>query len=70
MVNIQTDGSAIKFTFTNSDHYLMGNGEITVPKNALILVLDESDMVTFKKSDGDPFLSFLISESNPSYNLR
>ena len=65
MVNISTFGdSAIKFTFTDSDHYLYGDGEITVPVNSLLLVVDESDMVTFKKPDGDSFISFNISNSN------
>ena len=64
MVNISKFGdSAIKFKFTDNDHYLF-NGEIEVPINSLLLVLDESDMVTFKKIDGDPFVSFLISNSN------
>lgn len=64
MVNISKFGdSAIKFTFTDNDHYLF-NGEIEVPINSLLLVLDESDMATFKKIDGDPFVSFLISNSN------
>ena len=65
MVSISKFGdSAIKFTFDDSDHYLMGDGEITVPVNGLILVLDESDMATFKKIDGDPFISFNIANSN------
>lgn len=65
MVNLaKLDDSAVKFTFTDSQHYLTGDGEITVPLNSLILVLDESNMATFKKVDGDPFISFLISESN------
>ena len=65
MVSISKFGdSAIKFTFDDSDHYLMGDGEITVPVNGLILVLDESDMATFKKIDGDPFISFNIADSN------
>ena len=64
MVNIAKFGdSAIKFTFTGNDHYLY-NGEITVPLNSLILVVDETDMVNFKKTDGDMFVSFLISNSN------
>ena len=65
MVSISKFGdSAIKFTFDDSDHYLMGDGEITVPVNGLILVLDESNMATFKKIDGDPFISFNIADSN------
>lgn len=64
MVNIAKVGdSAVKFTFTDNDHYLF-NGEIEVPLNSLLLILDESDMATFKKIDGDPFVSFLISNSN------
>lgn len=64
MVNISKLGdSSIKFTFTDNDRYLY-NGEITVPLNSLILVLDESDMAVFKKIDGDLFVSFLISNSN------
>lgn len=65
MVNISTFGdSAIKFTFTGSDHYLYGNGEITVPVNSLSLVIDESDMACFKKGDGDTFIAFNIADSN------
>lgn len=64
MVNISKLGdSSIKFTFTDNDRYLY-NGEITVPLNSLILLLDESDMAVFKKIDGDLFVSFLISNSN------
>lgn len=65
MVNISKIGdSAVKFVFTDSDHYLYGNGEIEVPVNSLLLVIDESDMVTFKKLSGDPFLSFRADNSN------
>ena len=66
MVNLQKiDDSSVKFVFTDSDHYLVGNGEIVVPINSLSLVIDESEMVTFKKSaTGDPFLSFRADNSN------
>lgn len=65
MVNLQKSGdSAVQFVFTDSDHYLYGNGEIEVPVNSLLLVIDESDMVTFKKLSGDPFLSFRADNSN------
>lgn len=64
MVNISKIGdSTIKFTFTNNDRYLY-NGEIEVPLNSLILVVDTSDMAVFKKIDGDVFVSFLIENSN------
>ena len=65
MISLQKIGdSAVKFVFTDSDHYLYGNGEIEVPVNSLLLVIDESDMVTFKKLSGDPFLSFRADNSN------
>lgn len=64
MVNIsKVDDSTIKFTFTDNDRYLY-NGEISLPLNSLILELDASDMVIFKKIDGDVFVTFLISNSN------
>lgn len=65
MVNLQKSGdSAVKIVFTDSDHYLYGNGEIEVPVNSLLLVIDDSEMVTFKKLSGDPFLSFRADNSN------
>lgn len=65
MVNLQkSDDSAVKIVFTDSDHYLYGNGEIEVPVNSLLLVIDDSEMVTFKKLSGDPFLSFRADNSN------
>lgn len=66
MVSLQKiDDSAVKFVFTDSDHYLYGNGEVVIPVNSLSLVIDESEMVTFKKSaTGDPFISFRADNSN------
>ena len=66
MVKLEKNGdSAIRFTFTDSDHYLYKDGYIDVPINSLSLVIDESEMVTFKKSaTGDPFLSFRADNSN------
>ena len=64
MVNISKIGdSAIKFTFTDNDRYLY-NGEITVPLNSLILEIDSSELIIFKKVDGDVFVTFLIENSN------
>lgn len=64
MVNISKIGdSAIKFTFTDNDRYLY-NGEITLPLNSLILEFDTSDLVIFKKIDGDVFVTFLLENSN------
>lgn len=64
MVTITKVNDSIKFEFEDSQHYLVGNGEITVPMNSLMLTLDDSNMATFKKIDGDPFISFNIDESN------
>lgn len=64
MVNISKLGdSTIKFTFTDNDRYLY-NGEIVLPLNSLILEFDTSDLVIFKKIDGDVFVTFLLENSN------
>lgn len=64
MISLQTtEGSGVKFVFTNSDHYLYGNGTIEVPLNSLALVTDKSDMFTFKKAaTNDPFISAKYSD--------
>ena len=63
MITLTKDGSAIKFTFDDSQHYLTGDGVIEVPVNSLALVTDESDMVTFKKAaSNDIFISALYSD--------
>ena len=63
MITLQKYGdSAVKFVFENSQHYLYGNGEIVVPVNSLILVEDSSEMATFKKPDGDVFVSATYAE--------
>ena len=64
MVTLTASGNSVVFTFENSNHYLYGNGEIEVPKDSLILVIDKSDIVTFRKIDGDVFVSFNINDSN------
>lgn len=62
MVTLTKQGDAIRFTFSNCPHYL-NDGTIDVPVNSLTLVVDESDMVTFRKSaSNDIFVSTLISE--------
>lgn len=50
MINLVKDGAAVKMIFTDSQYYLYGTGEILIPKNSLILVLDESDAITFRKA--------------------
>ena len=62
MVTLSKQGDAIRFTFSGCPHYL-NDGTIDVPVNSLTLVVDESDMVTFRKSaSNDIFVSTLITE--------
>lgn len=62
MVTISSTTNSVIFTFDDNQHYLQ-NGTIEVPKNALALVVDDSDMVTFKKaSSNDIFLSITLEE--------
>jgi len=62
MITLQKLENSVKFTFTESDHYLF-NGEIEVPLNSLALIIDKSDMVTFRKANSnDIFISANISE--------
>lgn len=65
MVNIQKVDNVIKFTFTDSDFYLYGTGNISVPVNSLSLYIDESDMITYKKANSnDIFVSVPIDQTN------
>ena len=62
MVTISSTTNSVIFTFDDNQHYL-NNGTIEVPKNSLALVVDDSDMVTFKKADSnDIFLSITLDE--------
>lgn len=57
MITLSKSGNAVKFTFDENDHYLQ-NGTIEVPVNSLALIMDDSDMVTFRKSaSNDIFVS-------------
>lgn len=65
MVTISKQDNAIIFAFTDSQYYLFGTGSIEVPMNALSLVIDESDMITFRKaSSNDIFVSIPLDETN------
>ena len=67
MINLSTTESSIIFTFTDSKHYLTGSGTIEVPKSSLTLVMDDSDMATFRKSaSNDIFVSAPYSEFGKS----
>lgn len=62
MIKINIKNNAVEFVFTDSQHYLE-NGTIEVPVNSLALIVDESDMVTFRRADSDDLLfSANISE--------
>ena len=67
MITLTKNGNAVKFQFEDSQHYLIGDGEIEVPVNSLSLIIDESEMVTFKKASSDDiFVSFNPADSNLS----
>lgn len=62
MINIQKIGNAIVIDFTDNDKYLH-DGTIEVAPNELMIVIDESDMATFKKmSNGDTLFGQLINQ--------
>ena len=62
MITLNASGSSVIFTFSGNSTYL-NDGAITVPKNSLALIVDESDMITFRKSaSNDIFVSANIAE--------
>lgn len=62
MINIQKTGNAIVVDFTDNDKYL-NNGTIEVAPNELMVVIDNSNMATFKKmSNGDTLFGQLIDQ--------
>ena len=62
MITLNASGSSVTFTFDGNSTYL-NDGTITVPKNSLALIADESDMITFRKSaSNDIFVSANIAE--------
>lgn len=62
MISINKQGNALVIEFTDNDKYLF-DGIIEVAPNELMVVIDKSDMATFKKaSNGDVLFSQLISD--------
>ena len=62
MITLNASGSSVTFTFDGNSTYL-NDGTITVPKNSLALIIDESDMATFRKAaSNDIFVSANIAE--------
>ena len=62
MVTITSSGNSVQFTFQDCPTYL-NNGKIELPKSSLALVIDESNMATFKKAaSNDIFVSVSLDE--------
>ena len=62
MITLNASGSSVTFTFSGNSTYL-NDGQITVPVNSLALIIDESDMATFRKAaSNDIFVSANIAE--------
>ena len=62
MISINKQGNAIVIEFTDNDKYLF-NETIEVAPNELMIVIDESNMATFKRStNGDTLFSQLINK--------
>ena len=61
MIEINKQGNAIRIDFTANDKYLF-NGTMEVASNELMLVVDESDMITFKRTtNGDVLFSQTVN---------
>ena len=62
MITLNASGGSVTFTFSGNSTYL-NDGTIEVPVNSLALIIDESDMVTFRKAaSNDIFVSANIAE--------
>ena len=62
MITLNASGGSVTFTFSGNSTYL-NDGQITVPVNSLALIIDESDMATFRKAaSNDIFVSANIAE--------
>ena len=62
MITLNASGGSVTFTFSGNSTYL-NDGTIEVPVNSLALIIDESDMISFKKaSSNDIFVSANIAE--------
>ena len=62
MITLNASGGSVTFTFSGNSTYL-NDGTITVPVNSLALIIDESNMATFRKAaSNDIFVSANIAE--------
>lgn len=67
MINLSVSGGSVTFSFSGNSGYLQ-DGTISVPVNSLSLVIDESNMATFRKPNNDVFVSALVSEFGMTKN--
>ena len=56
MIQITKNGNVSVILFTDSDFYLFNSGQILAPLGSLTMVVDKSDMVTFRKSGNSDLL--------------
>lgn len=56
MIEITKNGNVSVILFTDSDYYLFNSGQILAPLGSLTMVLDKSDMVTFRKAANNDLL--------------
>lgn len=56
MIEITKNGNVSVILFTDSDYYLFDSGQILAPLGSLTMVLDKSDMVTFRKAANNDLL--------------
>lgn len=62
MITLSASGGSVTFSFSGNSTYL-NDGTITVPVNSLALIIDESDMATFRKAaSNDIFVSANVAE--------
>ena len=56
MIEITKNGNVSVILFTDSDYYLFNSGQILAPLGSLTMVVDKSDMVTFRKAANNDLL--------------
>ena len=56
MIEITKNGNVSVILFTDSDFYLFNSGQILAPLGSLTMVVDKSDMVTFRKAANNDLL--------------
>jgi len=65
MITITPSTGAVKFDFDGNQYYL-NDGSISYPLNSLSLVIDDSDIVSFKNQAGDIVLGCHLDELGKS----